>query len=240
MKKASKRTLENNETQNSNSLKVLVIGDSHAAIFKIKLFNLFRKFLLPNITFEVFSVLGATISGIENPNSKTKAGEIFNNAIINNKHVKYCILQMGEVDTGFVLWYKHENEGISIDALMVKSVNRYKQLIDKVLVAGYTPIIISTPLPTIKDNCVWGEVSNLRKTIKANQIERTQLTIKFNTSIREYCNGRGIHNLNLDNISKGSKGVVKTFLRHYNKKDHHYNPITYSILLILKLRKIIK
>jgi len=221
-------------------MRALVIGDSHTAIFKSRWFELFRNIFLNKITFEVTTVQGATISGIENPNSQTKAGSIFKKALSNHTQLKYCIVQIGEVDTGFVLWYKHEKEGIEMNLLFQKSVNRYIKLIEQVRNAGYTPIIISTPLPTIKDNCTWGEVANLRKTIKASQIKRTKLTLDFNSSIREFCEKNSILNINLDNISVGRKGVVKTFLRHYRKNDHHYNPITYSLLLVFSLKRVIK
>lgn len=58
----------------------------------------------------VFHVPGATISGIDNPSSKTQSHNIFKSAIDKYKgKIRKCIVLLGEVDTGFVLWYKQEH-----------------------------------------------------------------------------------------------------------------------------------
>jgi len=57
--------------------------------------------------------------------------------------------------------------------LLNHTVEKMKKFLIEINNYGYKPIVVSTPLPTIKDNCQWGEVSNLRKEIKATQKERT-------------------------------------------------------------------
>lgn len=145
---------------------------------------------------------------------------------------------MGEVDTGFVLWYKQQESNININELLQLTINKYKNFIQQVDKLGYSVIVQSTPLPTIKDNCEFGEIANLRKSIKSTQVERTNLTLSFNSQIKKYCKLKGHQHISLDEISLSKKGVVKKILRHYSKKNHHYNPIIYSLIIALNLKKL--
>jgi len=138
-----------------------------------------------------------------------------------------------------VLWYKKEKENQNIDNLLNHTVEKMKKFLIEINNYGYKPIVVSTPLPTIKDNCQWGEVSNLRKEIKATQKERTLLTLRFNQIIQDFCLVKGYYNINLDSISLNKNGLVKRIFRHYNKSNHHYNPIVYSLLSGLKLRSLL-
>ncbi|MGH9623736.1 MAG: hypothetical protein ACRD4G_05285 [Bryobacteraceae bacterium] len=78
---------------------VLVLGDSHAAIFQ----TLRMRATFPTRFFNVVAVGGATMSGLENPNSKTHALTIFKRNIRRSK-ARTVITLLGEVDVGFVIW----------------------------------------------------------------------------------------------------------------------------------------
>ena len=84
---------------------ILVIGDSHVDIFKHK--DLRRQF--NKLFFNVCSVGGATVSGLVNPNSTTQALPRFRKAIKSSK-AKTTIVNLGEVDTGFVIWYRAQKK----------------------------------------------------------------------------------------------------------------------------------
>ena len=60
-----------------NKNKLLILGDSHCEVFRSPIFKegIFKNY---DLTLEL--VHGATISGIENPNSKTQALPIFEKA----------------------------------------------------------------------------------------------------------------------------------------------------------------
>ncbi len=205
--------------------KVLVLGDSHSDIFK----NLkIKKYLIFSYEFLVKSVGGATASGLKNPNSKTKAYEIFNDAL---KHEKYdhIIMMLGEVDTGFVIWYRAKKYGISADESLKVTVETYSSFMNKIKSKRLT--VISAPLPTIKDGQTWGEVANLRKEITASQKERTDLTIKFNKIIQEYCERNTIKYLNLDNYVLGKDGLLLEEYYSKNPLDHHYDTEKFKKLI---------
>jgi len=210
----------------------LVLGDSHSMVFDYPLFRI----QFPFKYFDVNPVQGATISGIENPNSKTNAHNIFKAKLRHTKKVNKIILLIGEVDTGFVIWYKAEKHNIDEKIILNETIKKYKSFIN--YCGRYAPVIVvSAPLPTIKDDNNWGEIANLRKEIKANQQKRTQLTLDFNKSIKMFCVESNIEFIDLDKYSLGQDGLVHPYLLNRNKNDHHYDKRKYSFLLGKNIRK---
>jgi len=212
---------------------ILVLGDSHAQVFTFPLFKLY----FPFIRFSVCSIGGATASGLENPNSKTQAYNKFENKL-NKKKWDYIIILLGEVDTGFVIWYRAEKYKVPVTKMFLQAIDRYTNFIKKAKQYG-SVIVISTPLPTITDDNDWGEVANLRKEVKAKQKDKTELTIKFNKNIEKYCLFNNIFYINLDKDSMGENGLVKKTLLDNNKLDHHYNKVAYTKLISSKLKKLL-
>ena len=210
--------------------RILVIGDSHVLVFKHYNFKLHFPFKY----FEVVSVGGATASGLENPNSKTQAYKIFNKALQHKQYNK-IIIMLGEVDTGFVIWYRAKKYNENVERMLIDAVNKYTKFIKKASSFANT-IVISTPLPTIDDNSV-GEVVNARKEVDVFQYERTKLTIKFNKLVEDFCKKNNIKYLNLDMQSLGENGLVKKQLKNKNPADHHYDTKEYSKLIIKNLKK---
>jgi hypothetical protein len=208
---------------------VIVIGDSHARVFENKLFSTISH----DIFFNVHAVGGATASGLENPNSKTQAYNLFAKALKGKANNK-VIIMLGEVDTGFVIWYRANKYDESVNIMMNNTLEKYQNFIDKIN-KTFNVIVISTPLPTIQDNCNWGEVANARKEIKASQYDRTQLTLMFNIEMEKYCKQNNIVYVNLDHDCIGSKGIVKKELKNSDQNDHHYNQDKYASLLVKKL-----
>src|SRR4051794_28247820 len=97
-----------------NKRNILVLGDSHAVVFRSK----YIKAFLPSYKFHVYSVPGATVSGLDNPNSKTNASNIFNEAIQNNSQINNVIFLLGEVDTGFVIWYRAQKYASKVEDML--------------------------------------------------------------------------------------------------------------------------
>lgn len=212
---------------------VLVIGDSHALVFESKEFNNH-----PKKHFDVVSVGGATVSGLTNPNSKTNSINIFTNALNKSKSSKVIFL-LGEVDTGFVIWYRAERYSEDVSKMLNSAIDNYKKLIEIALERGFEVICLSTPLPTICDNNNWGEVANLRKSISATQLERTKLTIDFNNKMESVCKELKISYINFDSQSLGREGVVKESLLNKDPLDHHYDYVKYSKMILNNISKVI-
>lgn len=212
---------------------ILILGDSHASVYYHWLFDL----RFPRCVFMICSVGGATASGLENPNSKTQAGAKFEQAIRKYPAQVYVLL-LGEVDTGFVIWYRAQKYQASVDEMLSLAVDRYGNFIRKLRSLGKV-IVVSAPLPTIPDENQCGEVANLRKEIRATQRERIQLTLEFNRRVAQVCAVEGASFVDLDPFSLDERGLVKRELLNADPCDHHYNPLAYARLLVEKLQPLL-
>lgn len=204
---------------------ILVLGDSHSPIFNHPLF----KERFPNLFFNVLTVIGATASGLENPNSTTQAYPVFREAV-RQTAAKQIIVMLGEVDTGFVIWYRAQKYQESVAAMMDKAVASYSRFLVE-LTERFEVVCISTPLPTIQDGNDWGDIANARREVTASQVERTALTLEFNRIMQTFCAQNGIRYLMLDTASLGDGGIVRADLLNSDSNDHHYDPDRYSRLL---------
>jgi len=212
-----------------SNAEILVLGDSHAEIFGD--WRIVRA--LPRHYFRIASVGGATASGLDNPNSKTNAYSIF------QRHLSLStptliIIMLGEVDTGFVIWYRAQKYEADVSESLDQAVTKYSTFILNVN-QRCKSVVVSTPLPTITDDNDWGEVANLRREVCASQRDRTELTLKFNARIKALCGDNDIHFIDLDAESLGDDGLVNPVLVNSNRSDHHYSNATYARLLLQHL-----
>lgn len=212
---------------------VLCLGDSHISVFdEIK-----KQGMAKNLRFDVLPVPAATAQGGANPNSKTNALKIFRKRLSQAKPFQTVLLLLGEVDTGFVIWYYAEKYGISVDAQLRRSIENYASFIKEVNQCGFHRVIVmSAPLPTIVDGQDWGEIANLRKEVKATQLERTQMTQKFNRAIKAFCRQTGVGYLDLDRyLIDESTGLIKDTYRNPYFAEHHLNPHAYAQVILNNL-----
>ena len=210
-------------------MKLLVIGDSHAGIFKTSA----MANALNGIDIETVAVHGATVSGLPNPNAVTQSLAQFRKAIA-TANVDHVITYIGEVDTGFVIWYRASKYGESVARMFEQAVKNYQSLVDEVAQTS-APIVISTPLPTIRDGTQWGNVANARREVTVTQRERTELTLRFNDAMASFCRVRGYHYIDLDEASLGANGIVRPELLHSDPANHHYSPNAYMKLIVPRL-----
>lgn len=208
---------------------VLVIGDSHGKIFRHWKFIL----AMPRVHFQVCAVGGATASGLANPHSRTQAYNRFEAALRERPHDR-VLVQLGEVDTGFVIWYRARKYQAGVDEMLEQAVTNYAGFLDG-LGDPARVLVLSAPLPTIADDNAWGEVADLRREVSASQKERTELTLRFNARIEAHCRARGIAYVNLDRDALGDAGIVRRDLLHPNPNDHHYHPRRYVDLISRRL-----
>lgn len=204
---------------------ILVLGDSHANVFRNWRFRLH----MPRSCFQLSIVGGATVSGLDNPNSKTQARVRFDQALQSSTPTTILTL-LGEVDTGFVIWYRAQKHGQSVDDMLELALDNYEQLLLAASSKAHV-IAISCPLPTIRDGQSWGEVANLRNDIDATQTMRTDLTLRFNKSLAEIARRLNCSMLSLDDICQGPDGLVAPWLLNRNNLDHHYSIAAYAKLL---------
>lgn len=218
------------------SKKVIVIGDSHAKAFVTEIVTK----TTPKIEWESIAVEGATLSGLNNPNSKTQAMPVFHWAL-SQKQYDAVIFQLGEVDTGFVIHYRAQRDGIDIHTAAHKALENYQQLVSQA--SKKAPVIVtSTCLPTIQDGEVDGLVQNARKEVKTTLRERTDLTLWFNQQMKAWCEENKITFVDFDQHTLDENQLLKNeYLRRTT--DHHYDLNAFSSLikdfLVPSVRKII-
>lgn len=215
------------------TIKYFVFGDSHVEVFQY----IERKKIKPFHQFDVTLVGGATAQGMRNPNSKTNALQIFTEKIEKLLVTDRLIFQLGEVDTGFVMWYRAIKYNESIEKQLAETIKIYFAFIDKLLIKGFKKItLISAPLPTIEDNQEWGEVANARKEVKASKKERTDLTLKYNNILKENCNKRGIKFIDCsDELIDKTTGYINLKFKNKDPLNHHLDLYEYSKIILKKL-----
>lgn len=215
---------------------ILAMGDSHASIFKLPIFReTFSR--RSRYIFNVEIVKGATVSGLKNPNSKTQALPIFRQKL-QEYQAKIVIVLLGEVDTGFVIWYRAEKYQTSVESMLEVAVENYSNLLLEIARRSRV-ICISTPLPAIEDDNDWGEIANARKEVKATQLERTNLTLEFNKRMQKFCEANNMDYISLDRESLDDNGLLRLELLNSDRNDHHYDQNTYAKLILGKLERVI-
>ena len=220
---------------------VLCLGDSHTRVFRyIAKHSLAKREKMP-LRFDVVSVVGATAQGIANPNSKTNAFAIFRRRLSSVKSWQYVFLLLGEVDCGFVIWYRAQKYEENIQTQLTYSVDNYCNFIQQVkATVGTNVFVISAPLPTIADNQAMGEVANARKEVKATQSERSDLTIEFNRLLRERCHTLGVGFIDVTSAQRDpSNGLIHQRFINPDGLDHHLNNAEYSHLILKEIRQVL-
>lgn len=214
---------------------VLVLGDSHARVFARPLLRrrLWRHHL------RVVAVPGATASGLENPDSKTQALPKFEAALAATK-ARRAIVLLGEIDVGFVIWYRAQKYTIPVSEALEHACATYGAFLLRVQELGIAPICVSAPLPTIEDGNDWGEVASLRRSIRATQRERTELTLRFNERVAAFCRAKNIAYIGLDEASTAPNGLVDPALLNPDPLDHHYNARAYAARLAAPVAELLR
>lgn len=182
--------------------------------------------------FDVVVAPGATAQSIVNPNSKTDALSMFSERLESAKRWQHLLMLLGEVDCGFVIWYRAEKYDVPVEAQLDLSLRNYLDFVDQQIARGFEVHVLSAPLPTIADDQTWGEVANLRRDVKATQRERTALTITYNERLRTACHRRGIAFLDATTAQLDQKtGIIKSELLNEDLLDRHLNPDRYAEII---------
>ncbi|MGG2198118.1 MULTISPECIES: hypothetical protein [Paenibacillus] len=195
------------------------LGDSRVRIFEYLEINR----LLGSTKFTCTEAPGGTALGMVNPNSTSDALNIFSDKLESYNTSDNILFMLGEVDCGFEIWYRSQKYGISVNEQLAISLNNYFGFLTKGNRLGFEKIIICTANPpTIKDGQTFGEVANLRKEVKASQRERTDLTILYNSYLRELCAKHGYLVLDTERylLNLVTHLVDDRFLNS-NPTDHH-------------------
>ncbi len=209
-------------------------GDSHVKIFR----RLNWMYPETSIRFRTTSVMGATAYGLSNTKSKTSARKIFNRRLEKIKSNHKIIVLLGEIDTGFLIWFLANKKNINVSEVLNETVKRYIDFLNFVR-KDNDIIVCSAPLPTLDERLSNPDYLKERNTIKISKEERTALALNFNSLIREYCESNKLKFLNLDHVSLNpDTGLVRECLINTKNSDHHYEETAFAEMLTNELESI--
>lgn len=223
-----------NPLKKTYSCKIIhCLGDSHTDYIKhVSHFRFWRA-----TRFEFCMVSGATAMGILNPHSKTDAFNILSKYLENVKSTDFIFLSFGEIDCSFVIWYRATKYQISVTEQFNTSLNNYFEFVNQLLAKGKRNVIISSvPLPTIREGQDWKGIAHARREVKASLQERTELTIRYNEKLREFCRNNNLYFLDFEKeILDPQTGVVKKEFLTGDPFDNHLLSRRVSPILAKKL-----
>jgi lysophospholipase L1-like esterase len=212
--------------------KIMVLGDSHSLVFKHYTGN--------NFSFDVNVVHGATARGSINPNTKTNSLNIFENSLKKEKADMIAVM-LGEVDCGYLIWYKNKFEGKSIKSQLDDSILKLTGFLTT-YVEEYYPkkeiILLGAPPPTIKDNTEKKFLKGARSSINTPIEKRTRLTIEYNRILKEVSRKQGYNYIDINNDVMEGYEVKNQYLSE-DPFDHHLNSETTINIWVDKLNELL-
>lgn len=207
--------------------RLIAIGDSNAnAILLASAFPGLRA------TVNACVVPGATAQGLRNPNSRTVALQKFQERCDRARSWQTLSFLLGEVDCGFVIWYRAEKYGVSIESQTKRSLDAYLDLLSPQVQRGLRTLALSVPLPTIRDDQDWGDVANARREIKASQRDRTELTLEYNARLSSECSRIGARFVDVTTPTLDpATGVIRDEYLNPIPTNHHLHFRKYAELI---------
>jgi hypothetical protein len=196
----------------------LIVGDSHTKTFReAEALGLIRR------RCKFVGVSGATAVGLRNPNSQTNAIAVFKEHMLPAQAGATPVIQLGEVDCGFVIWYRAEKHNEPVEKQLQESIAAYFEFVDELRQQGYPEVVISAAtMPTIQDGQDWGEVANLRKEVTATLQQRTELTLDYNRRLKAEAEARGLPFIDISQaVLDPATGVIAERFRNPDPLDHH-------------------
>jgi hypothetical protein len=147
---------------------------------------------------------------------------------------------LGEVDCGFLIWYRAQKYRVSVEDQLDESFRNYAAFLDEIRERGrYQVIIAAVPPPTLLDGQVWGDVADARKEIHASLAERTELTKVYNERLRGWTQRTGRSFLDYEaDVLDPSTGLVRSNLRNPDPLDHHLDPAKFARVLAVGLHRL--
>jgi hypothetical protein len=218
---------------------VTCVGDSHAKIFRY----IARAGLLPEAKIQCLFIRGATALGLVNPRSKTNAVVVFKKFLERRPKTNVIIVMLGEVDCGYLLFYRAARYRVPLCEELERSVANYMSFVEWVKRNGFSHVAVcSVPPPTIEDaDQVHGPVFNARRGYQGALAERIQVTEEYNRLLKAGERRYGYHFLDLHSqLLYPKTGVLLSEFKNQNKNDHHLEEAGVAPLFSEVIRSFLK
>ena len=197
---------------------LIALGDSH-----LEALQMGTELGLVNADVRFSIVPGATAVGLRNPNSITDAINIFRTALQSQPTSSHVLIHLGEVDCGFVIWWRAAKYAEEVEAQFMASVDAYREFLQDIVAMGFTRICVTgASLPTIDDDAPMGRVANKRAEVTVSLEQRTELTHRYNDALKALAQDLGVWYFDItEAVVDQSTRLVHGFFRNSDPCDHH-------------------
>lgn len=209
-----------------------VFGDSHTKIFsyinEVAEFNVFRVVCVP----------GATALGAVRPDSKTNALSKFREVFRDKSLViSKLIIQLGEVDCGFLVWLLAQKRGGTSFKYLKRSINNLSFFVEEVLdcrseLKPSDINIISVPYSIGVDVQSRKFLHGLRSEVSITKIQIDEAIDFYNNGLKSICVKKGYRYIDATNIYCTYSKSIYPLCLPSSKYEHHLN-FRYSWGLLL-------
>jgi len=166
---------------------------------------------------------GATAVGLRNPHSATQALTSFRQFVTPHPRTSHLLVHLGEVDCGFVIWWRLQKHGETVDSQLQESLSAYRGFLLDLLAMGFERICIAgASLPTLESGVDFGAVANMRAEVKASLLERTELTERYNKKLASMAADLACSYFDVSSgIMNRVTGVVSDYFRNPDPWNQH-------------------
>lgn len=215
---------------------VCCLGDSHARVFD----RVTESSLLSRTTLDVTWVLGATALGMANPNSRSNALVDFRKVLAGVPSDVPVVLLLGEIDCGYLLWYRADRAGHPVEEEFEQSLAAYTGFLADLRAEGRTDLVVTTvPPPTVVDYSTWSGLDNARRHVTATLEQRSVLTRDYNARLRAWAAAHDCRVLDVeDELVDPVTGLVRPELVHPDPLNHHLDPQRFAAVVAEGLRRL--
>jgi hypothetical protein len=212
------------------------LGDSHARVFD----RIQEGALLRRTSLDVTRVLGATALGMANPNSRSNALVDFTRALRGVPTDLPLITLLGEIDCGYLLWYRADRAGHDVSVEFEQSLAAYTGYLADLQQRGHSRLIVAmVPPPTVQDYAEWAGLDNARKHVTASLAQRAELTRSYNRRLREWAGAHRAEILDYeDDVTDPATGMVRPELVHPDPLNHHLDPERFAAVVASRMREL--
>ena len=210
------------------------LGDSHARVFD----RVAESRLLDRTSLDVTWVLGATALGLANPNSTSNALKDFREVLDHVPVDEPLVILLGEIDAGYLIWYRSEVKGHDLDEEFERSVGNYTEFLESLVREGRRQLIVATlPPPTIEDYATWKGLGNARELVTASIEDRTAMTLAYNQRLRAWAATHDVRLLDIESdVMDDETGRVRADLVNPDPLNHHLHPERFAEIVAGRLR----
>lgn len=211
---------------------ILCLGDSHAR-------PLSADFSAENRYF-VFSVSGATISGLRSLRSETGTLQIFRMALRRARKADGILIGIGEIDVGYLAWVRSSGSNLDARSYLDTVFERFVAFLEQEVLPLRRPVyVVSVSHPTVTSYEIWPDqafdvsptLSIDRKRVTADLEARIDLTRLWNVRIQDWCAHNRVNWLDITPESTAPSGHVLHDWNSEHPLDHHLNRYRYRELV---------